>query len=103
MREVAGVKRFCSMLFAIGFVVATSATAVPAEDQQVDAQAQQLLQKHRDYVGWQFGDGTFRTLRIAGTVTNKKGEKLRELTSSYAGVAFQQTRTLLKQGGIKFH
>jgi hypothetical protein len=97
------VKRFCSILFAIGFVLTTSATAMPAEDQQVDAQAQQLLQKHRDYVGWQFGDGTFRTMRITGTVTNKKGEKLRDVTSSYAGLAFQQTRMLLKQGGITWH
>jgi hypothetical protein len=96
-------KRFYSILFAIGFVLTTSSTAVPAEDQQVDAKAQQLLQKHRDYVGWQLGDGTFQTMRISGTVTNKKGEKVEDTTFSSAGLAFHETQTLLKEGNVTIH
>ena len=66
-------------------------------EQQVDPQAQQLLQKHRAYVGWQFGDGTFRTMRIASTVTDRKGEKLQDVAFSSAGLAFHETDTMIKR------
>jgi len=36
---------------------------------RADDEAAALLAKHKAYVGWEFGDGTFKTLRIAGTVT----------------------------------
>lgn len=37
---------------------------------QQPADAASLLALHRAYVGWQFGDGTFNTLRLSGTWTN---------------------------------
>ena len=45
-----------------------------------DARAGALLAKHRVFVGWQFGDGTFASMRITGNVTNEKGKRTR---SSY--------------------
>ena len=92
--------RFCSFILALGFVCITSAPAVRAEEQQVDQQAQQLLQKHRAYIGWQFGDGTFRTMRITSTVTDKKGDKLQDVAFSSAGLAFRETDTLLKRSSV---
>jgi hypothetical protein len=74
-----------------------------AAEQQPDAQAQQLLQKHRDYAGWQLGDGTFRTMRISGTVTNKKGDKIEDVSLISAGLAFHETRTKIDQDDITTH
>ncbi len=96
-------KRFCSFILALGFVCIMSVPAVRAEEQQVDPQAQQLLQKHRAYVGWQFGDGTFRTMRIASTVTDRKGEKLQDVAFSSAGLAFHETDTMIKRSSVTIH
>lgn len=86
----------CSMLFGYGHTV-------QAADQQPDAQAQQLLQKHHDYVGWQLGDGTFQTLRVSGTVTNKKGEKTEDVVLMSAGLAFHEIRTRVDEDNITAH
>jgi hypothetical protein len=96
-------KRLYSILLAFAFVLTTSATTVRAEEQQTDAQAQQLLQKHHAYVGWQLGDGTFRSMRIASTVTDKKGDKLEDGTFSSSGLAFHETDTMLKRSNIAIH
>jgi hypothetical protein len=96
------VRHFSALLFAVGFAFAAFATAA-ADDAPGDAKAQQLLQKHREYIGWQFGDGTFRTMRISGTVTNKKGEKVENSTFSSAGIAFHEALTLLKEGNVTVH
>lgn len=96
-------KRFCSLFFAVAFVLATPTAVVRAEDQKIDPQAQQLLEKHHAYVGWQFGDGTFRTMRIASTVTDKKGDKLEDVALSSAGLAFHETDTMLKQSSVTLH
>ena len=77
-------RRLAWVLSAIVFFITSSASGAPAEEQQVDAKAQQLLQKHRDYVGWQLGDGTFRTMRVTGTVTDKKGDRLEDVAFSSA-------------------
>jgi hypothetical protein len=97
------VKRRCSLTLALIFLVTVPTTAVRAEEQQTDAQSQQLLQKHRAYVGWQFGDGTFRTMRVTSTVTDKKGDKLEDVAFSSAGLAFHETDTMLKQSSVTLH
>lgn len=61
------------------------------------------MRLHREFVGWQLGDGTFTTMRIAGTVTDKKGKKLEDIAYSRAGLAFQETRTMLDQDNISSH
>lgn len=96
-------RRFWSAFLTIGFILYLPATTLPSEDAPTETQAQQLLQKHRAFVGWQLGDGTFRTMRIAGTVTDKKGKKLEDVAYSRAGLAFQETRTMLDQDNITSH
>lgn len=70
---------------------------VEAADAQPDPQAQALLQKHRDYVGWQLGDGTFHSMRITGSVSDDKGKKIRDVATSILGLAFRETITRLDQ------
>lgn len=81
-------------------ILASFVTSGRATEEQPDARAQELLQKHRAFVGWQLGDGTFQTMRISSTVTNKKGEKLESVSFSRAGLTFQETRTMLQQDDI---
>lgn len=90
-------------VLAICAILITFAPAGRAAEGQSDTQAQDLLQKHRAYVGWQLGDGTFRTIRISGTVTDKKGEKLESVALNEAGLAFHETRRMLKQDNITEH
>ena len=84
-------------------VLAAHAGIAAAAEQQSDPAAQALLQKHHDFVGWQLGDGTFKTMRVTGTVTNKKGEKTEDVSWSSAGYAFHETYTNLKQDNVTTH
>ncbi|MBV9027274.1 MAG: hypothetical protein JO311_01540, partial [Candidatus Eremiobacteraeota bacterium] len=65
-----------------------------------DAAAQALLEKHRAFVGWQFGDGTFHTLRVSGDVTNEHGKKTVTFVGLYAGLIYNNSTTDLERGGI---
>jgi hypothetical protein len=96
-------KRITVALFLIWAIPITFASGGRAAEGQSDTQAQVLLQKHRAYVGWQLGDGTFQTIRISGTVTNKQGEKLESVALNEAGLAFRETHTMLKQDNITEH
>ncbi len=91
---------FYVAVFVISWMLSGYGSAARAAEQQSDAQAQQLLQKHRDYVGWQLGDGTFRTMRVSGTVTNEKGEKTEDIVLISAGLVFHETRTRVDQDNI---
>lgn len=88
-------------------VAAVVAAVLPlragAVEAQPDTAAQALLQKHREYVGWQLGDGTFRSMRITGDVTDGKGKKIRDVASSFVGVVFQETLTRLDQDNTTEH
>ena len=48
-----------------------------------------LLAKHKAYVGWQFGDGTFKTFEIKGTSTTAAGKQVDHWTTLQAGVIFR--------------
>jgi hypothetical protein len=65
-----------------------------------DAQAEALLAKHRAYVGWQFGDGTFRSMRITGDVTNEKGEPTISFVSLSRGLLVKDTYTMIERGNV---
>jgi hypothetical protein len=65
-----------------------------------DAQAQALLAKHRAFVGWQFGDGTFNTMRITGDVTDEKGEKIGSFVDLSSGLLYNNTYVDLKQDSV---
>jgi hypothetical protein len=82
---------------------AQPAWAPAEEQQQTDAQAQQLLQKHRSFVGWQLNDGTFASMRVTGSATNKKGEKVEDTLMLSRGIIFHQTETFKKVGNMTYH
>jgi len=84
------------VLVAAGATVAT--TGVAAADG--DPVATALLAKHRAYVGWSFGDGTFRTMRITGSVADEKGEKSETFTLISSGLVYRNAHVYLKRGKI---
>lgn len=65
-----------------------------------DSRALALLAKHKAYVGWQFGDGTFRTMRITGNVTDEKGKRVTTLLLLANGLLYNDAYTDLKRNGI---
>jgi hypothetical protein len=71
-----------------------------ADGSDQDPVAAALLAKHRSYVGWQFGDGTFRTMRITGHVTDGSTERSDEFVLLSAGLVYRNTHAYPKRGGI---
>jgi hypothetical protein len=65
-----------------------------------DAQALELLAKHKAFVGWQLGDGTFHTLRITGNVTDEKGKQTVTLVLTSNGLLYNDRFTDLKRNGV---
>ncbi|MBV8198577.1 MAG: hypothetical protein JO263_10605, partial [Candidatus Eremiobacteraeota bacterium] len=53
----------CALFVLAAAVAFASASTTARAVATGDPQAQALLEKHRVFVGWQFGDGTFRTMR----------------------------------------
>ena len=84
-------------------VLAATGSAKSAAASSQDAQAQALLAKHRAYVGWQFGDGTFKSMRIAGYVTNEQGEKTQRFVLLSRGLVYHEVYTELKLSDITSH
>jgi predicted aspartyl protease len=68
-----------------------------------DAQSAALLAKHRAYVGWQLGDGTFSSMRISGNVTDEKGKKAQTFVMLSKGIVYNNTYTLLDSAGATVH
>ncbi|HEX4012365.1 MAG TPA: aspartyl protease family protein [Candidatus Cybelea sp.] len=66
-----------------------ASAAAPAQD----ATAAELLAKHRAYVGWQFGDGSFDSLRISGKITANDGRVTQTFVTLFKGLLFRDTRT----------
>jgi Aspartyl protease len=84
-------------------VLAATGSASSATASSQDAQALALLAKHRAYVGWQFGDGTFKSMRITGDVTNDQGEKTERFVLLSKGLVYHDVYTELKLGDITSH
>src|SRR6185312_11813241 len=68
-----------------------------AAEQQQDAQALALLQKHHDFMGWQLGDGTFKTLRLTREYKNEKGELVTRREELRVNLAYRNTSTNLQR------
>lgn len=68
-----------------------------------DAQAEALLAKHRAYVGWQFGDGTFKSMRITGDVTDGDGKRTISFVSLSRGLLVHDTYTMIARGNVTEH
>jgi len=68
-----------------------------------DAASAALLAKHRAYVGWQFGDGTFSSMRISGSLIDEKGEKTQTFVLLSRGLVYHNIYTLLKFANATEH
>jgi predicted aspartyl protease len=82
-------------LASCAFAILPARADAPAQD----AKAAMLLAKHRAYVGWQLGDGTFSSMRIAGSVTDDKGKKTQTFVMLSKGIIYSNTYTLLDSAG----
>lgn len=89
-------------LFLCGALFAVPAS-IRADGAGQDATAAALLAKHRAYVGWQLGDGTFTTMRITGTVTDAEGKRTQQFTMLSRGLLYHNIYTLLDLGGVTEH
>lgn len=96
MRQIVG-------SLAIVLVAATALVTARAAAPSQDPPAAALLAKHRAYIGWQFGDGTFTTMRIAGDVADQKGERSEKFVMLSAGLVYHNTYTMLKRDNITQH
>jgi len=88
-----------AILFATAIALSASATYA-AENSNADARAKALLAKHRAFVGWQYGDGTFSTMRISGNETNERGEKTTSFVLLSRGVLSNNTNTRLDRNNV---
>ena len=85
----------------LAVIIALSPTRVWAVSQSAgDAQALQLLAKHKSFVGWQFGDGTFQTMRITGNITDAKGKQTQTFVLLSEGLLYNDGFTELKRNGV---
>ncbi len=92
-----------ALVLVLTLLAGTVLAAVSAQPPGGDAQAAALLAKHRAYVGWEFGDGTLRSLRITGDVTNEKGERTISFVSLTRGLLAHNTYTMIAHGGVTEH
>jgi len=94
--------RMARAVFSLALTLLAVVTAAAALGQVAgdDAKAAALLAKHRAYVGWQFGDGTLRSMRITGDVTNEKGERTISFVSLSRGLLVHDTYTMIAHGNV---
>lgn len=78
--------------------------AVPAAAPAQSLDAASLLALHREYVGWQFGDGTFTSIRQWGEAVNTKPdpgatpEPSEPMTLLRRGIVFRETQVSQQTG-----
>lgn len=87
------------LLFAVLLAVAPMSAGAVSQSTG-DAKALDLLAKHKAFVGWRFGDGTFRTMRITGNVTDEKGEKTESFVLLNVGLVFNNSYTMPKRDNV---
>jgi Aspartyl protease len=93
------VKKIVAAAVAVAWMLAPARAQVPPQDSAAAA----LLAKHRAYVGWHLGDGTFRSMRIAGSVSDEKGAQTQKLVLLSAGILYHDTYTDITRGGVTEH
>jgi predicted aspartyl protease len=91
--------RTIGILFA-GLTALGPIGALAVEQSDSHAQALALLAKHKAFVGWQFGDGTFNSMRITGDITNEKGEKTTSFVFVSSGLVFNDAYTRHKRADV---
>ncbi|MGA8574632.1 MAG: pepsin/retropepsin-like aspartic protease family protein [Candidatus Cybelea sp.] len=80
---------------ALVIFAATASPGARAQAPSQDPTAAALLAKHRAYVGWQLGDGTFSTLRIRAHVTDENGKRTQDFVIASHGAIYSATYTML--------
>lgn len=83
---------------AVSACACTGAVATSPNDS-----AAALLAKHRAYVGWQFGDGTFGSMRIEGYTAGADGKKSETVVRLAKGLLYHDVYTMLDRGGATIH
>lgn len=96
-------KRNLAALLVMLVVASATPPALRAQAPSQDAAAAALMAKHRAYVGWQLGDGTFTSLRITGHVVSEKGKRSEDFTIVSQGVVYQSKYTDLEHANATFH
>jgi hypothetical protein len=70
---------------------------------RADDEAAALLAKHKAYVGWEFGDGTFKTLRVEGALSRLGKDGKLTPVETYVdlrrGAVHREVRASLESGG----
>ena len=84
-------------------VAGTMLVTASAQTANDDAQAAALLAKHRAFVGWELGDGTFKSMRVAGDVTNEKGERTISFVGVSRGLLVHDIYTMISRGNVVEH
>lgn len=98
MRVITGI--FLAGIIALEVFALRPIAARAVSDTTTDPKALNLLAKHKAYVGWQFGDGTFHTMRITGNVTDEKGKEVSMFVLLSTGLLYNNRATDLKRGGV---
>jgi hypothetical protein len=80
-------------VYSFATAIAISTVALWAAPVQADDQAQTLLAKHRAFVGWQSGDGTFKTLRLEREYVDSKGVVTELSLERRIGLLYRNTDT----------
>ena len=89
--------------FAIVLVAAAALVTARADGPSQETAAAALLAKHRAFVGWQFGDGSFSSMRITGNVTDAEGKKTETFVMLSKGLVYHNTYTMLAHGKLTEH
>jgi len=87
----------------VPLLFAATLLAATAQGPNDRPQAETLLARHRAYVGWQFGDGTFRSMRITGDVTTPRGERTISFVSVSRGLLVHDIYTMIARGNVTEH
>jgi hypothetical protein len=80
--------------------IAMSTVALGLAPVRADDTAQDLLAKHRAFVGWQLGDGTFKTLRLEGEYVNDKGTVTERSLERRIGLVYRDTYTYPRRANL---
>jgi Aspartyl protease len=72
-----------------------SFTALASASAAADDGTAVLLAKHRAFVGWQLGDGAFKTLHLTREYVNENGKVTERATESRTGIIYRNTYTYL--------
>ena len=92
----AAFRRRAAILTALA-ALSTWASAGAAHADAPDARM--LLVKHRAFVGWQLGDGTFRSLRLRAQYADAQGKVSRTVTELRRGLIYRATTTFAGTAG----